>query len=141
LSEQVDDHRDFVRAVRLALVGVVATVIVAGIVAQVTMGATVIRIENQSSRELRSLQVSGNGFDERVPRLGAGESVCVRPSGIRGESGLEFRAHTDAGIIEGKDLAYLEAGGGYRVEVDVSPDLKVRASTGSLGMAFCGVWH
>jgi hypothetical protein len=127
--------------VKLTLIGVVATVIGAWIVAEMTMGAAVIRIENQSSRELRSLQVSGNGFDERIPRLGAGESVCVRPSGLRGESGLEFRAHTDTGIIEGKDLAYLEPSGGYHIEIDVSPDLKVRASIGSIGMAFCGVWH
>ena len=109
------------RAGKLASAGIVAIVIVVWVAAEMMIGAAVIRIENQSSRELRALEVRGNGFNERVARLGAGESICVRPSGIRGESGLQFRATTDNGTIEAKDLAYLEASGGYHVRIEVSP--------------------
>jgi hypothetical protein len=106
------------------------------------MGHAVIRVENHSAREIRSIDVAGNGFNERISRLGPGESVCVRPSGIPGESGLEIRADSDAGRIEATDLAYIEASGGYHVRILISPDLKVNAShDGSVWMAFCGIWR
>lgn len=106
------------------------------------MGPPVIRVENQSAREIRSIEIAGAGFKERISRLGPGESVCVRPSRILGESDLELRADSDAGRIEATDLAYLEASGGYRVRVVISPDLKVNSPfDGSLWTAFCGIWR
>jgi hypothetical protein len=106
------------------------------------MGPPVIRVENHSAHEIRSIEVAGVGFNERISRLGPGESVCVRPSGIPGESDLELRADSDAGRIEATDLAYFEASGGYHVRVVISPDLKVNSPyDGSVWMAFCGIWR
>jgi hypothetical protein len=102
-------------------------------------GPPVIRVQNQSTHELRSIVLAGNGFSEQISRLGAGESACVRAAGIQGESSLEFRADTNVGRIEATDLAYLEASGGYRVRIVVSPDQQVKASSelGSVSRAFC----
>jgi hypothetical protein len=130
------------RALTVIVAVIVAVFVSLYIGAWMLMGPAVIRVENHSAREIRSIEVAGNGFNDRVSRLGPGESVCVRPSGIPGESGLEFRAVSDAGRIEATDLAYLEASGGYHVRILISPDLKVSAShDGSVWMAFCEIWR
>ena len=84
------------RALTVIVVVIVAAFVSLYIGAWMLMGPPVIRVENHSAREIRSMQVMGNGFNERISRLGPGESVCVQPSGIPGESGLEFRADSDA---------------------------------------------
>jgi hypothetical protein len=128
--------------VKGALAGIIAAAIALYIGVWMLLGPAVIRVENHSPHEIRAIEVAGNGFSERISRLGPGESVCVRPSGIPGESGLEFRADTDAGRIEATDLAYIEASGGYHVRILVSPDNKVNASSdGSVWMALCGIWR
>ena len=119
-------------------IGAVAILVWTG--AWMIFGPTVIRVENDSARVVRSIEITGTGFNSRINWLEPGESACVRPSGMRGESGLEFRAETDAGTLEGKDLAYLEASG-YHVQIDVSPDMQVHASYGSIWMAFCSIWR
>jgi hypothetical protein len=126
--------------VKRVLAGIGAASIAVWIAAYMLNGPPVIRVENHSGREIRSIEVSGTGFNKRIARLGPGESACVRPSGIPGESGLEFRADTDAGRIETTDLAYLEASGGYHVRIEISPDLTVRTCSGSASMAFCGLF-
>jgi len=98
----------------------------------------VISIENQSSIEIESIHITGVGFDEQIERLGPGETTCVRPSGIRGESSLGFRAMADRRVIEATDLTYLESHGGYRVRVEVLPTFQVRASYGSARFVLCG---
>ena len=129
------------RALTVIVVVIVAVFVSLYIGAWMLMGPPVIRVENHSG-EIRRIEVAGIGFNERISRLGPGESVCVRPSGIPGESDLEFRADSDAGRIEATDLAYLEASGGYHVRILISPDLKVDASNdGSVWMAFCGIWR
>jgi hypothetical protein len=128
--------------VKGALAGIIAAAIALYIGVWMLLGPAVIRVENHSPHEIRSIEVAGNGFSERISRLGPGESVCVRHSGIPGESGLEFRADTDAGRIEATDLTYLEASGGYHVRILVSPDNKVNASSdASVWMALCGIWR
>jgi hypothetical protein len=77
---------------RRALTVRIAVLLSLSIAMWLVMGPPMIRVENHSAREIRSLEVAGNGFNERISRLGPGESVCVRPSGIPAESGLEFRA-------------------------------------------------
>jgi hypothetical protein len=130
------------RPLKRALTVIVAVFFSLCIGAWMLMGPAVIRVENHSAREIRSIEMAGNGFSERISRLKPGGSVCVRPSGIPGESGLEFRADSDAGRIEATDLTYIEASGGYHVRILVSPDLKVNAShDGSVWMAFCGIWR
>jgi hypothetical protein len=124
------------------LAAIAAVVIALYIGAWMLLGPSVIQVENDLPYEIRSIEVSGNGFIERIVRLRPGESACLRPSGIPGESGLEFRADTDAGRIEATDLAYIEASGGYHVRIEVSPGRKVSASLdGSVWMAFCGLWR
>ena len=130
------------RTLTVIVVVIVAVFFSLYIGAWMLRGPPVSRVENHSAREFRSLEVAGAGFKERISRLGPGESVCVRPSGIPGESDLELRADSDAGRIEATDLAYLEASGGYHVRVVISPDLKVNSPyDGSVWMAFCGIWR
>jgi hypothetical protein len=130
------------RAWTVIIAVIVALFVSVYIAAWMLMGPPVIRVENHSAREIRSIDVAGTGFNERISRLGPGQSVCVRPSGIPGESDLELRADSDAGRIEATDLAYLESNGGYHVRILISPNLKVNASNdGSIWMAFCGIWR
>jgi hypothetical protein len=129
------------RALTMIVAVIVAVFVSLYIGAWMLMGPPVVRVENHSAREIRSMQVVGNGFNERISRLGPGESVCVQPSGIPGESGLEFRADSDAGRIEATELGYIEASGGYHVRILISPDLKVASNYGSVWMAFCGIWR
>jgi hypothetical protein len=129
------------RALTVILAVIVAVLLSLYIAAWMLMGPPVIRVENHSAREIRSIEVAGNGFNARISRLGPGESVCVQPSGIPGESGLEFRADSDAGRIEATELGYIEASGGYHVRILISSDLKVASSYGSVWMAFCGIWR
>ena len=98
----------------------------------------VIRVENQSSTEIHSLRISGDGFEKQITRLRVGGARCVRTSGIRSESGLAFTAiAADGRVVEATDLWYLERG--YHVRVDLLPNLKVRASQGSIWLALCGL--
>jgi len=129
-------------ALKRTLAAMVAAAIALYVGVWMLLGPAVIQVENDLPYEIRSIEVSGDGFNKRIARLGPGESRCVRPSGIHAESGLEFRAETDAGRIEATDLAYLEASGGYHVIIEVSPGPHVRASNdGSVWMALCGLWR
>jgi hypothetical protein len=128
------------RALTVILAVIVAVLISLYIAAWMLMGPPVIRVENHSAHEIRWIHVTGNGFDEPISRLGPGESVCVQPSGIPGESGLELDGYSDAGWFVATALGYIEASGGYHVRILISPDLKVASNYGSVWMAFCGIW-
>lgn len=90
--------------------------------------APVITITNRSTNALTAVVVSGSGFSERIDRIAAGAErrLTVHP---RGESGLRVTFDAGSQHIDVDDLAYIEAGGGYRVTVTVQPDLKVSASS------------
>ena len=133
------DGKNRMRIAGRLFIGILIVGLALWIAAEMLVGAAVIRIENRSSYDLRSIRLTGNGFDEQIAHLRAGDATCLRPSGIRGESGLEFHAMANNRKIEAKDLAYLESSGGYHVQIDVLPDLRVDASYGSIWLAFCGL--
>lgn len=84
-----------------------------------------VRVNNHSTTELRNVVLSGRGFTETLERLGPGESreVTVRP---RGESSVDIAFDAAGRRVHVKGDTYIEAAGGYRVEMDVAPDLSVR---------------
>ena len=86
----------------------------------------IITITNSSDAVLANLVVSGSGFSEHIESLAPGTSktVVVRP---RGESGLRLSFDARGRHVDVDDLAYIESSGGYRVVIDVRPDLKVEA--------------
>ena len=90
--------------------------------------APVITITNQSSVTLSNVVVLGSGFSNRIDSIAAGgvHRLAVHP---KGESGL--RIVFDAGVqhVDSGELAYIEAGGHYRVSTTVSTNLSVSAST------------
>jgi hypothetical protein len=94
--------------------------------------APVITISNRSTNALANVVVSGSGFSNRIDSIAAGAEsrFTVRP---RGESGLRVAFDAGGQRIDVDDLAYIEAGGGYRVAVTVQPDLKVSASSNIRG--------
>jgi len=103
-------------------------VVIAAIVALAGCSrAPVITITNRSTNALTAVVVAGSGFSERIDRIAAGaeRKLTVHP---RGESGLRVAFDAGSQHIDVDDLAYIEAGGGYRVAVTVQPDLKVSAS-------------
>jgi hypothetical protein len=107
------------RFVQLMLV--VSTVGLAG-----CSSSPIITITNRSDAVLTDVVVSGSGFSEHIQSLPAGTSktLTVRP---RGESGLRVSFDSRGRHVNVDDLAYIEASGGYRVAVNVQPDLKVEA--------------
>jgi hypothetical protein len=94
--------------------------------------APVITISNRSTNTLANVVVSGSGFSNRIDSIAAGAErrFTVRPPG---ESGLRVTFDAGSQRIDVDDLAYIEAGGGYRVAVTVQPDLKVSASSNIRG--------
>jgi hypothetical protein len=88
----------------------------------------VVTITNRSAVMLTNIVVSGSDFSERIESIAAGAErrVTVRP---RGESGLRIAFDAGSRHIDVDDLAYIEAGGGYRVAITVQADLKVLVSS------------
>jgi hypothetical protein len=105
---------------------------------ELLFGGPVLCVENLSPTDLQSVRLLGSGFEEELPAIPANSSACVRPSRAGAESSLELRAVADGQSVAAADLIYLESSGGYRVRVQVSPDLQVSASYGSLSLAFRG---
>jgi hypothetical protein len=85
----------------------------------------IITVTNRSDAVLTDVVVSGLGFSEHIQGLPAGTSktLTVRP---RGESWLRVSFDSRGRHVDVDDLAYIEASDGYRVAVNVQPDLKVR---------------
>lgn len=88
--------------------------------------APVITIANRAPVVLTNVVVSGSGFSHRVESIapGAEGTVTVKP---RGESDLRIAFDAADRHVDVGDLAYIEASGGYRVAISVSPDLSVSA--------------
>ncbi len=126
------------RIVLAAAVGMALLGLTAWVSGHLLFAGPVVCVENLSATDLRSVHLLGNGFDEALPSIPARSSACVRPSRIGAESSLDFRALAADQIVKAADLIYLESGGGYRVLVQVSPDLGVSASYGPLSLAIRG---
>jgi hypothetical protein len=105
---------------------------------ELLFGGPVICVVNLSPTDLQSVRLLGNGFEEELPAISAESSACVRPSLAGAESSLEFQAIADGQSVAAADLIYLESSGGYRVKVQVSPELRVSASYGPVSLALGG---
>jgi hypothetical protein len=94
--------------------------------------APVVTITNRSTNALTNIVVSGSGFSDRIDRIAAGTErrLTVHPPG---ESGLRIAFEAGGQRVDVDDLAYIEGRGGYRVTLEVQPDLKVSASSSARG--------
>jgi hypothetical protein len=82
-----------------------------------------ITVLNASSAELRNVVVSGTGFRESIPKLAPGQIVTLA-SHPRGDTGIAVEFDAQGRHVSAPPQDYA-GGGGYRVEVKVSPELSV----------------
>ena len=82
-----------------------------------------ITVHNNADVPLQNIMLSGSGFSVAVPDIdaGAAKTVQVQP---RGESGLRLAFDAHGRHIDVGDLAYIEAGYNYVVDLTVQPDLR-----------------
>jgi hypothetical protein len=94
-------------------------------------GPPIITITNHSSNDISDVALTGDHFVKSVGRIqaGASKAVVVRP---RGESGLQMEFLANGQRIAKDDLAYIEAGGGYCVTLEIDAHLKVETVEDSL---------
>lgn len=87
--------------------------------------APVVKLHNRSALELRNVVLTGSGFTVTLERLAPGESrkATVHP---RGESSVDIAFDAAGRRVRAQGDTYIEPVGGYRVEMDIAPDLSVR---------------
>jgi len=87
--------------------------------------APVARVLNRSTVELRSIELRGRGFTERILALAPGASVDVTLH-PRGESSVDVVFDAAGRTVDAKGDTYIEGFGAYRLQVDIAPDFTVR---------------
>ena len=84
----------------------------------------VVFVHNRSGETLENFHLRGSGFSETIPRIEAGETIVLRVA-PRGESGLAVEFDAAGEHREVPEQGYFEPRGGYRVRVEIGPDLDV----------------
>ena len=108
---------------RWALVSACLAAVLAVLMAGACAPVSTITIRNASRSELRNVVVSGTGFRATIAVLAPGQSIVLtsHPSGDTGIA-VEFDAQGRHVAAPAQDYA---SGGGFRVEVEVTPELSV----------------
>ena len=102
-----------------------AVIVAAGAALLGVWDSPVVRVSNLSATELRNVVLTGRGFTVTLERLAPGESreATVHP---RGESSVDIAFDAAGRRVRAQGDTYIEPVGGYRVEMDIAPDLSVR---------------
>jgi hypothetical protein len=86
-----------------------------------------ILIHNASTTELRNIIISGRGFQASVANLQPGQSATLTAR-LTADTGIAVAFEAAGRHISVPEQGYA-GGGGYRVVVEVSPDLSVSVQT------------
>jgi hypothetical protein len=93
------------------------------------LGPPLVSVVNRSPHVLSDARLRGQGFSQLIGSIQAGETVSVIVHPV-GESDLEIAFTGDGRHVVKRDLAYLEASGGYCVTLVVDSQLQVQPSGG-----------
>lgn len=88
-----------------------------------------IQLVNLSDHTLRDVTLSGEGFTKAFPAVAphVTEEFSVRPNR---ESGCEIAFTVNGRLYQKDDLAYLEASGGYFLNITIQTNLEIEAHSG-----------
>ena len=94
-------------------------------------GAPTITVYNGSSMTISNISLKGNGFAETIESIkpGSSVSITVHP---KGESDLAIIFDTPEGKKGKNDLAYFEASGGYKINIEINERFEITAK-GTIG--------
>jgi hypothetical protein len=84
----------------------------------------VVFVHNRSGVALESIWLHGSGFSETISRIEVGETFVLRVA-PRGESGLAVEFYAGGEHRKVPQQGSFEPRGGYRVRVEIGPDLEV----------------
>ncbi len=88
----------------------------------------VVFVHNRSGVALENIWLHGSGFSETIPRIEAGETFVLRVAPA-GESGLAVAFDAAGEHRKVPEQGRFEPRGGYRVRVEIGPDLEVAISS------------
>ncbi len=88
----------------------------------------VVFVHNRSGVALENIWLHGSGFSETISRIEAGETFVLRVA-PRGESGLAIEFDAAGEHRKVPKQGRFEPRGGYRVRVEIGPDLEVAISS------------
>ena len=84
----------------------------------------IVFVHNRSGMALENVRLHGSGFSETIPRIEAGETFVLRVA-PRGESGMAVAFDAAGEHREFPEEGYFEPRGGYRVRIEIAPELEV----------------
>lgn len=93
-----------------------------------------VELHNRSAATLRHIVVSGSGFSTELDDLAPGGKLRT-PLHPTAESALRFAFEADGRRVETGPVGYVEATGGYRIRLAVTPTFEVQVLDAESGAA------
>ncbi len=112
-----------VRTVSIAVVALGLMAVVAILLVRALSPPATIIVHNASAAELRNVVVSGRGFRVSCPTLPAGQSVTLSAQ-LTADTGIAVAFDAGDRHVSTPEQDYA-GGGGFRINVEVSPELVV----------------